>query len=105
MGIFPQLMFELLPTLGAATLGFLQGSILSHYECKNILCTHQLLERLYPEEEEEYYLPYQEQHVGHQEGHFYRNQESYSRYLGEVPYDEEVKGEEEEAQYSVDENK
>ena len=30
----------------------IQNIFSSHYECKNILCTHQLLARLYPEEEE-----------------------------------------------------
>ena len=50
---------------------------------------------------QEYYLPYREQHVGYQEGHFYGNQQSYSRDLGEVPYDNKK----EEAQYSFDEYK
>ena len=36
---------------------------------------------------QEHYVPYQEQHVGYQEGHFYGNQQSYSRGIGEVPFD------------------
>ena len=42
---------------------------------------------------QEYYHPYQEQDVGYRDGHFYRNQQSYN--LGEVPYAEKVKVEEE----------
>ena len=51
---------------------------------------------------QEHYVPYQEQHVGYQEGHFYGNQQSYSRGIGEVPYDKKVK---EEGQYAFEEYK
>ena len=53
---------------------------------------------------QEYYLPYQQQNVGYKEGHFYENQQSHSRDLGEVAYNKKkVKEEKEEAQYAFDE--
>ena len=52
---------------------------------------------------QEYYLPYQQQHAGYEEGHFYANQQSHSRDLGEVAYDKKkVKEEEEEVQYAFE---
>ena len=52
---------------------------------------------------QEYYLPYEQQHVGYEEGHFYENQQSHSRDLGKVAYDKKKEEEKEEAQYVFDE--